>query len=214
MAYDLEEQEQLAQLKAFWAQYGNLITWVITITLACYAGYSFWQKSQVTKAQEASLLYDEAQKAAQAKDTAKMLRVASDMESRFGGTTFASMTALLAAKVSVEANDLKSAREHLEWAANKGADEELQVVAKIRLAGVLLDEKSYDAALKLLDGTFPPQFAGVVADRKGDILFAQNKLAEARAAYQLALEKTDQHSPGRQLIQLKLDALGAAAKAA
>jgi predicted negative regulator of RcsB-dependent stress response len=210
MAYDLEEQEQLAQLKAFWAQYGNLITWVITIALACYAGYNFWQYSQRSKAQEASLLYDEAQKAAQGKDAAKMLRVATDMESRFGGTTFASMTALLAAKVSIEANDLKHAKEQLEWAANKGADEELQVLAKIRLAGVLLDEKSYDAALKLIDGNFPAQFAGVVADRKGDILFAQNKLAEARAAYQLALDKTEQHNPGRQLIQLKLDALGGA----
>ncbi len=214
MAYDLEEQEQLAQLKAFWAQYGNLITWVVIIALGCYAGYSYWQRAQVGKAQEAALLYDEAQKAAQAKDTAKMLRVASDMQSRFGSTTFASMTALLAAKVSMDANDLKHAREHLEWAANKGVDEELQVVAKIRLAGVLLDEKSYDAALKLLDGTFPTQFAGVVADRRGDILFAQNKLPQARAAYQLALDKTDQNSPGRPLIQLKLDALGAPAKAA
>ena len=100
MAYDLEEQEQLAQLKAFWAQYGNLITWVVIIALGCYAGYSYWQRAQVGKAQEAALLYDEAQKAAQAKDTAKMLRVASDMQSRFGSTTFASMTALLAAMMN------------------------------------------------------------------------------------------------------------------
>lgn len=210
MAYDLEEQEQLAQLKAFWAQWGNMLTWLLTIALAAYAGWQYMEYRSRTDGLEASRLYEEVQKAAEAKDVAKILRAAADMQSKYASTSYASMTALLAAKVSYDGNDVKSAKAQLTWAAETGKDEELKVVAKLRLAGLLLDEKSYDAALKIVDGAFPVQFAAVVADRKGDILAAQNKLAEARTAYQLALDKSSKQDPARQLIQLKLDALGGA----
>jgi predicted negative regulator of RcsB-dependent stress response len=102
---------------------------------------------------------------------------------------------------------MKSAKAQLQWAVDHGADE-FKAIAKVRLAGVLLDEKAYDDALKALAGEVPSQFVAAVADRKGDILVAQNKLAEARAAYQAALDATDKKSPGRQLIQLKFEAIG------
>jgi predicted negative regulator of RcsB-dependent stress response len=207
MAYDLEEQEQLATLKAWWEKYGNLTTWVVIAVLAAYSGWQGWNYYQRNQAGAASALYDELQSAVQAKDNAKVLRAAGDMESKFGGTVYAPMAALVAAKSSFEANDLKSAKLHLQWTADHGADE-FKALAKIRLAGVLLDEKAYDEALKALAGDVPPQFAGAIADRKGDILAAQNKLAEARAAYQAALDSTDKKNPGRQLIQLKFEAIG------
>ena len=134
------------------------------------------------------------------------------MESKFGSTSYAPMSALVAAKSAFEANDAKTAKAQLQWAVDHGADE-FKAIAKVRLAGVLLDEKAYDQALKALDGTVPPAFAGSVADRKGDILVAQNKLAEARTAYQAALDATDKKNPGRQLIQLKLEAIGGAVPA-
>ncbi len=74
----------------------------------------------------------------------------------------------------------------------------------------MLDEKAYDEGLKALSGDFPAQFSSIADDRKGDILMAQNKVDEARTAYQAALEKTDVKNPGRQLIQIKLDAIGGA----
>lgn len=213
MAYDLEEQEQLATLKAWWEKYGNVTTWVLIAGLAAYSGWAGWNYYQRNQTTQASALYDELQKAVQAKDNAKVLRAAADMESKFASTTYAPMTALVAAKSAVEANDLKSAKAQLQWAAEHGA-EEFQAIAKIRLAGILLDEKAYDQALKALEGNLPAAFAGSVADRKGDILVAQNKLAEARTAYQAALDATDKKNPGRQLIQLKLEAIGGAAPAA
>lgn len=214
MAYDLEEQEQLASLKAWWNQYGNLVTWILTIALAAYATWSGWNYYQRTQAVQASQLYEELQKAVAARDNAKVQRAAGDMTEKFSRTVYAQMAALAAAKSAFEANDLKTAKAQLQWVADKGS-EEYKAIARIRLAGVLLDEKAYDEALKVLSGNFPEQFAGDVADRKGDVLVAQNKLDEARTAYQLALEKTDQKSPGRQLIQIKLDAIGGApAKAA
>jgi len=207
MAYDLEEQEQLATLKAWWDKYGNLATWLLVAVLAAYSAWQGWNYYQRNQAGAASALYDELQSAVQAKDNAKVLRAAGDMEAKFGGTSYAPMAALVAAKSSFEANDLKSAKIHLQWAAEHGGDE-FKAIAKIRLAGVLLDEKAYEEALKALAGDVPPQFAGAIADRKGDILAAQNKLAEARAAYQAALDVTDKKNPGRQLIQLKFEAIG------
>ncbi|CAN7653466.1 tetratricopeptide repeat protein [Duganella sp. LjRoot269] len=207
MAYDLEEQEQIASLKAWWDKYGNLTSWVLIAGLAAYSGFTGWNYYQRTQAAQASALYDEVQNAAEAKDNVKVLRAAGDMESKFGSTAYASMSALVAAKSSFDANDIKSAKAQLQWAIEHGGDE-FKAVAKVRLAGLLLDEKAYDEALKVLSGDVAPQFAGAVADRKGDVLVAQNKLAEARTAYQAALEATDKKNPGRQLIQLKLEAIG------
>ncbi|WP_334187697.1 tetratricopeptide repeat protein [Noviherbaspirillum sp.] len=210
MAYDLEEQEQLATLKAWWNRFGNIAIWALTLALAAYAGWSGWNYYQRNQANQAAQLYDELQKAVTAKDNAKVQRAATDLTGKFGKTAYAQMSALAAAKVAFDANDLKTAKTQLQWVIENGRDAEYKAIAKIRLAGILLDEKSFDEGLKLLAGDFPTQFASAVADRKGDILAAQNKIDEARTAYQLALEKTEQNNPGRQLIQLKLDAIGGA----
>lgn len=214
MAYDLEEQEQLATLKAWWNQFGNLITWLVIIGLAAYAAWNGWNYYQRSQSAQAGQLYEELQKAVTAKDNARIQRTASDMSAKYAGTAYAQMAALAAAKSAFDTNDLKMAKAQLQWVADKGTDE-YKAIARIRLAGILLDEKAYDEGLKVLSGEFPEQFTGAVADRKGDILVAQSKIDEARVAYKLALEKTDEKNPGRQLIQLKLDALGGApAKAA
>lgn len=213
MAYDLEEQEQIASLKAWWEKYGNLTSWVVIAGLAAYSGFNGWNYYQRNQATQAAALYDELTSAVDAKDNAKVLRAAGDMESKFGSTTYAPMSALVAAKSSFDASDVKSAKAQLQWAIDHGG-EDFKAVAKVRLAGLLLDEKAYDEALKVLAGDVPAQFAGSVADRKGDILVAQNKLAEARTAYQAALDATDKKAPGRQLIQLKFEAIGGSVPAA
>jgi predicted negative regulator of RcsB-dependent stress response len=215
MAYDLEEQEQIANFKAFWNRFGNLISWVLIIALGSYAGYNFWNSHQRGKAAEASGLYDQLVVAGQANDNAKAQRMAADIESKYEGTAYAPMAALSAAKTAFDASDLKTAKAQLQWAADHG-DDEIKSIARLRLSGVLLDEKAYDEALKVLNGEFLPQFGAEVADRKGDVLVAQNKLPEARTAYQSALDKMDKKHPGRQIVQIKLDAIGGApaAKAA
>jgi predicted negative regulator of RcsB-dependent stress response len=212
MAYDLEEQEQIANFKAFWGQYGNLISWVLIIALGSYAGYNFWNAHQRSQAAEASGLYDGLTEAVQAGDKAKIQRITSDIEGKYGSTAYGQMAALAAAKAAFDANDLKTAKTQLQWAIDHG-DDEYKAIAKLRLSGVLLDEKAYDQALAQLNGEFPEQFAAEVLDRKGDILVAQNKLAEARTTYQAALDKMAKNHPGRQVVQVKLDAIGGAAPA-
>jgi predicted negative regulator of RcsB-dependent stress response len=207
MAYDLEEQEQLADLKAFWNKYGNLLTWVLIIALAAFAGYNFWMSHQRNQASDASVLYEDLQKSMLDKDNAKVQRIAADIEGKYGSTAYAQMAALAAAKGAFDASDLKAAKAQLQWAIEHGSDE-YKSIAKLRLAGVLLDEKAYDEGLKLLATDFLPQFGGSVADRKGDILVAQNKIAEARTAYLAAIAAMDKRSPGRKLVEVKLESIG------
>jgi predicted negative regulator of RcsB-dependent stress response len=214
MAYDLEEQEQIETLKSWWKQYGNLVTWLLIAALGAYAAWSGWNYYQRSQAAQAGQLYDEITRAVAAKDTARVLRGAADMREKFSRTAYAEMAALTAARAAFDANDLNGAKAQLQWVVDSGRDEEYRALARIRLAGVLLDEKAYDEGLKVLSADVPVAFAGALADRRGDLLMAQNKVAEARAAYQEALQKSDAKSPGRQLIQLKLDAIGGAKAAA
>jgi predicted negative regulator of RcsB-dependent stress response len=207
MAYDLEEQEQIANFKAFWARFGNLIMGVLIVALLAYAGYNFWQSRQRSQTVEASALYDGLQTVLAAGDNAKVQRIAGDLKQKYESTIYAPMAGLAAAKTAFEANDLKTAKTQLQWVAENGNDE-YRAIAKLRLAGVLLDEKSYDAALKLVNEQFPAQFAALAADRKGDVLVAQNKIAEARQAYVAALAAMHKDNPGRQLVQIKLESIG------
>ena len=214
MAYDLEEQEQIETLKSWWNKYGNLLTWLLIAALAAFSGWSAWTYYQRNQATQAGQLYDEIGRAVVAKDNARVLRGAADMREKFSRTAYAEMAALMAAKVAFDASDLNGAKAQLQWVVDNGRHDEYRALARIRLAGVLLDEKAYEEGLKVLAGDVPAAFAGAMADRRGDLLMAQNKIAEARTAYQEALQKSDAKSPGRQLIQLKLDALGGANPAA
>jgi predicted negative regulator of RcsB-dependent stress response len=208
MACDHEEREQIASLKAWWDKYGNLVTWLVTAFLLAYAswtGWNYWQRSQAAKA---AVLYEELVKAVESNDAAKRTRASADLKDKFSGTAYAQMGALVAARAAFDAADLKAAKGELLWVSENGKNEEFRAIARIRLAGVLLDEKAYEEGLKVLSGDFPDQFAALVADRKGDLYFGLNKLEDARAAYQTALDKTEVKNPARQLIQLKLDSVG------
>jgi predicted negative regulator of RcsB-dependent stress response len=205
---DLEEQEQLDQLKHFWNQYGNLITWTLIAVLGAFAAWNGWNYWQRTQATQASALFDEVERAAQAGDTARVERAFNDMKERFGGTAFAQQAGLLAGKVLTEAGKADAGKAALAWVAEKSSDEGYQALARLRLAGVLMESKSYDDALKLLAGAFPGEFEALAADRRGDIYSLQGKKAEAKAEYTKAWQGLDDRGEHRSLVQVKLNALG------
>jgi predicted negative regulator of RcsB-dependent stress response len=205
---DLEEQEQLDQLKHFWAQYGNLITWVLIAVLSAFAAwnaYQYWQRNQAT---QAAALFDELERVAKGNDTAKLDRVLGDMKDKFASTTYAQQAALLAAKVYFEAGKSDEAKSTLSWVADKSSDTGYQAIARLRMAGILLESKAYDEALKQLANTFPPDFAALVADRRGDVYLAQGKKTEAGAEFLQAYQSLDEGSEYRRLVEVKMAALG------
>ena len=206
---DLQEQEQLDDLKAFWKQYGNLITWVITACLLAFAGWNAWGWYQRDQATKASAMFDELDKAAAAGDSDKVGRVFGDLKARFGGTAYAQQGGLLTARVQYEKGQADGAKASLTWVAEHATEDEYRSIAQLRLAGVLLEAKQYDAALKALDAAPVKEFAGLVADRRGDVLLAQGKPAEALTAYQAAHKAMSDKLDYRRLIEAKLTALGA-----
>lgn len=208
MAYDLQEQEQIEGLKAFWQRYGNLIMTVITVVLLAFAAYRGWLWYQGNRSAQAALAYEQLRTAVETKDLAKVKSAAGAVLENFGGTVYGPMAALVAAKAYTDGNSIKDAKANLQWVVDKAPEGEFRQVARLRLAGLLLDEKQLDEALKLLTTDDTGRFAGAYADRRGDVLLAQGKNEEARAAYKQALERFEGASPLRRLVQLKLDGIG------
>lgn len=211
---DLEEQEQLDQLKHFWRQYGNLISWTLAIALAGYAAWTGWQYWQRDQGAKASGMYVGLVEAAQAHDVARVAKVFDELKDRYGSTAFAEQGGLLAAKVQADQGKGAEAEASLRWVMAHAKEDEYRAVARLRLAALLLDRKQADEALKLLSDEVPPSFEPLVADRRGDVLLAQGKTDEAVKAYRQALAGFTAEQSYRRLVEAKLASLGAAPAAA
>ena len=207
---DLEEQEQLDQIKNFWKQYGNLVTWALIAVLVAYAGWNGWNWWQRDQAGKSGAMFDQLDKAAQAGDADQAGRIFADMKERFPRTAFTQQGGLLAAKAQFGKGQADAALATLAWVAANGSEAEYQTVARLRAAGVLLDQKKYTEALTQLDGATAVEFEALVADRRGDVLLAQGKKDDAKAAYAKAWQAMDAKVEYRRLIEAKLTALGAA----
>ncbi len=210
---DLQEQEQLDQIKSFWNQYGNLITWTVTLALAGFAGWNVWQWWQREQGVKAGALYDELDRMAASGDVEKTGRAFSDLKERFPRTLQTQQGALLAAKVQAEKGQADAALGTLGWVAENAGEDELRSIARLRAAGLLLDQKKFDDALKQLDAAQQGklrEFDALIADRRGDIFAAQGKRAEAVTAYQAAYKAMDAKTEYRTLLEAKLTSLGAA----
>jgi len=205
---DLEEQEQLDEIKHFWKQYGNAITWALIVILGAFAawnGYQYWQGKQ---AMQAAALLDEVERVAREGDADKLERAFSEMKDRFASTAYAPQAGLLVAKTLYESGKVDGAKAALVWVADKSSDNGYAAVGRLRLAGLLMDSKAYDEALKLLDSTMPEEFAALQADRRGDVLLAQGKKSEAKDQYLKAYKLIGDGVDYRRLLVVKLNSLG------
>lgn len=217
--YDLEEQEQLDELKTWWKMHGTIVTAVVTalaIAVVVWQGWNFWQRKQSANA---SALYTTLQQAVAVQDAKRARNVAGELIDSYSGTAYAGMGALLSARLQADAGDAKTARAQLTWAAENAKDDAMRDLARLRLVAILIDDKAYDDALKQLDAAQPAAaLAPRFAEMKGDVFAAQGKPAEAKTAYQAALDKmaelskandSHQSSPYRDIVQTKLESLGA-----
>lgn len=205
---DLEEQEQLDKLKHFWERWGNLISGVLIVALLGFAGWRGYDWYQSRQAGQASGLYDQVQANAEAGDTAKLASSLKAMQDDYKSTTYAQQANLLAAKVFFEKGQLDQARNALSAAAASSTDKGLQSLARLQLASLLTQQKQYDQAVQQLSTDIQPEFAALAADRLGDVQSLQGKNAEAIKSYTTAFKGIEAGQPYRQMIAMKLTALG------
>jgi len=206
--YDLEEQEKLDDLKAWWKQWGNTVLGVVIAVCLGLASVQGWRWWQTSRAEQAAVIYSAITAAVSANDVAKAKDAMAQLADRFGGTAYAPRGALLVAKTLFDAGDKDGAKAQLAYVIDRSSEDELKQIARLRLAEVQLDDKQYDDALRTLDAKTDDAFVPVYADLRGDILVAAGRTADARAAYETALGKFDANSQYRPYLQAKLDSVG------
>lgn len=209
MAYDLDEQEQLDQIKAWWNKYGTLILTVLIIATAVVGGWRGWQWYEGHQSSQARGYFEALEEAGRSQGEESVARINAAMKtlrSDYAATDYAARGALVAANALVARKDVPGARAQLEWLAQT-KHAALVPVARLRLAALFLDQKEYDLALAQLKDA-PASFEGLFADRRGDVLAAQGKAADAKQAWNQAIEKLGTNNPLTPIVKLKLDALG------
>lgn len=219
MPLDLEEQEQLDQLKAFWQKYRNLITAAITAALFAYAAYSGYQWWRVSQAASASKLYETMVTAIGKGDKDQTLRAADDLQKQYSGTPYAAMSSLVAANIASDAGDSAKATEYLRWAAKNSSDQGYLALAKLRLSAQLIElgtEKDLAEADAILKDKPVAGFEALWLERRGDWYLAQKNTADARKNYEAAWKQLNDAKEfpeeARRLLKVKLDAVGGVTK--
>lgn len=206
---DLEEQEQLASLRGWWKDYGNLVLGLITAVALAFAAWQGWNWYQRSQAHQAGALFETLAKAVQVGDAKGVRDSAGALTENHPRTLYAAMGALIVARFQHDRGDAKGAKAQLQWVIERSVASDLRDVARLRLAAMLLDERAYEEGLKALEAGSGTTFAAQFALAKGDLLSAKGQAAEAKAAYRLALEKADaKNAEFRAGVELRLDALG------
>lgn len=208
MALDLEEQEKLDELKAWWKHNAKWIITGLTVFLLAVAGWRGWQTWTHKQAVEASQLFDRALQAAMLNDPKAVRDITGQIMENYGRTAYAAPAAWLAGRINHDGGDLRSADAQYAYALDKARDASVEQLARLRLAAMRMENKDLAGALTLLQQPHDEAYAGLYANLKGDILVEQGKTEEARAAYRDALKRLGDKSALTPLVEIKLDALG------
>ncbi|WP_035051963.1 YfgM family protein [Andreprevotia chitinilytica] len=207
MAFDLQEQEQIAELKAWWQDWGRYLAVAVVAGLVGYAGWQGWSSYQEKQAHAAAEIYVKVEVLG-ATDAAKLRPDVEKLQNEYAGTGYAARATLLLAKAFADAGDFKSATTQLQWVAGHADEAGLRDAARLRIAAVALDQKQYDAALAALQGREEEASMPLFSEMRGDIMIEKGDVAGARDAYKQTLAKLEKGAPNYQFVEVKLAALG------
>lgn len=204
--YSLEEQEQLASLKAFWSKYGNFILTVLILVFGAFALNNGWKWWQARQSAEAVVVYERLEAATRAGDLELVGQINKTLVDDYAGSQYAQRGALLTAKAYFDEGKLDEAKAALEWASEEAKLDEYAATARLMLSAILIEQSDFDGAKKALDKNFPG-FEGLFHDRLGDLALAQKDVVTARKEYELAQTTIQADSPWKQVIERKISAL-------
>ena len=210
MAIELmDEHEKGEHVRAWLRQNGGAIIGGVAIGLGLIFGYQWWERSKIEHKLTAATNFQALADAVEAKDDATANALAKELSEKFGDTAYASLAALRVSGAKLQAGDMSTASGTLEDARKAAEEPALQALIDLRLARIEIGEGKAEAALKRLDG-IKDAYAGLVAEARGDALYALDRKDDARVAYEDALTALDTGAPNRSLVEMKLADLGAA----
>ncbi len=207
MAYETDEQ-QVEALKAWWAENGKAIMFGAGLGLAVILGWQGYQGYLSSQAADASDLYGAV---AASEELTEQQRNFDSLKADYSATPYAGLAGLAVAKTQIDGSDFSAAEQTLAWVSDNAAEADVQAIAALRRARVLMQLERYDDALAALPAQDVPGFVAMQADIRGDILLAQGKLEQARDAFEAALEAA-QPVADQQLLRMKIDNLAAGAQ--
>src|ERR1044072_8027193 len=141
-------------------------------------------------------------------DRARGMTIVDDLNREYSWTPYASLSTLMAAKFQVEANELDKAAASLKSVMETASDDEVSLIARIRLARVLAAQGKYDEALATLKVEKPGEFDTRLADARGDVLLAKGDRAGALREYLAARQGENKGRLDVELLDLKIRDLG------
>ena len=210
----LSDEEQLDQIKSFAKKYGSAMISGILIALIAFFGWEYWQKKNLTEAQNQTAkvqkLMDEAKAVSgQPNALATVSEAADKIVKDDADSVQAIQTQFILAKLAYDKQDYAAAEKALKKVENsKVKDAGLVQIVKLRLADAQLAQKKFDEALKTLSSVTEPAFKATADELRGDIFVAKKDNASARKAYQSAWDNLLERKQERQLLQIKLESVG------
>jgi predicted negative regulator of RcsB-dependent stress response len=212
MAYDLEEQEQLDEFKAWWNKNGKLVTRLVVAAVVAYGGWQGYQSWMNSKATAASTAYQTLVSTplldVDGKKAEQISKDAEALQHDYSMTPYAGRSALFAARALHQANQSEAAEKQLRWAVAEAKEPAIQQMANIEIAGLQIERNALDDAKKTLESINDAGFDGLKNSMLGDIYLAKKQEKDAKEAYNKALRSLDPEGKLFYLTQQKLDALG------
>jgi predicted negative regulator of RcsB-dependent stress response len=202
----LSEKEQIEQIRQWWSDYGWYLLGGVAIGLLSIFGYLRYQDSVAASAEAAAALYSQLEAAVEDDDLSEAERVLATLQAEHDGSPYADNGALMLARMTL-VSDTGRAIEALRHVFETSRDDEIRMIARLRLARVLAWRERYDEALELLSLDQSGPFAARMSDIRGDVLLASGDGDGARAAYTAALIMPGSDSIDRNYLQMKLSNL-------
>lgn len=204
MEYETEEQ-QVQALKDWWAENGKAVIAGVVLGAGVIGGWSFWKSYQEKQAVVASDTFSQTIEALNSSDTAAAAALADELRDDQPGALYSAYANMAAARAAVEGGDLADAADRLEWVAENAPQDDVRLIAQVRLARVLGANGDAAAGLASLPKKFPEAFAGLVEEARGDLLVISGDEDAARKAYLAAQDS--QFVANREGLTMKLNEL-------
>jgi predicted negative regulator of RcsB-dependent stress response len=201
----LTDDEQADRAKQWLRENGVFIAAGIVLGLGGLFGWQQWQDYESGVAGEASVVFEQLRGAINGERYNEMNETLELLASDYPGTPYVDQGRLAVARAHMERNSPDEALEQLRAITSGAKDAQLRRVAELRIAQILLYQAEYDAALNVLGENADPAFAGLYHELRGDIFYAQQRIAEAATEYQLALDTDATGAIDRAFVQVKLD---------